>query len=91
MSDEENNYLDESQNSNYYNSKKKKNISIDDIDGKQIKNVNEAREWFQKAADRNDPDGLRLLAELYDEELGDPENGIAAGTKFEDLPEEASA
>ena len=39
MSDEENNYLDESQNSNYYNSKKKKNISIDDIDGKQIKNV----------------------------------------------------
>ena len=23
----------------------------------------------------------------YDEELGDPENGIAPGTKFEDLPE----
>lgn len=24
----------------------------------------------------------------YDEELGSPENGIAAGTKFEDLPED---
>ena len=24
----------------------------------------------------------------YDEELGDPENGIATGTKFEDLPED---
>ena len=24
----------------------------------------------------------------YDEEIGDPENGIEAGTKFEDLPEE---
>lgn len=24
---------------------------------------------------------------VYDEELGDPENGIAAGTKFADLPE----
>ena len=24
----------------------------------------------------------------YDEELGDPENGIAPGTKFEDLPED---
>ncbi len=23
----------------------------------------------------------------YDEAIGDPENGIAAGTKFEDLPE----
>lgn len=23
----------------------------------------------------------------YDEELGDPENGIAPGTKFEDLPD----
>ena len=23
----------------------------------------------------------------YDEELGDPENGIAPGTKFEDIPE----
>ena len=23
---------------------------------------------------------------VYDEELGDPENGIAAGTKFSDLP-----
>lgn len=23
---------------------------------------------------------------VYDEALGDPENGIAAGTKFEDLP-----
>ena len=25
---------------------------------------------------------------LYDEELGDPDNGIEAGTKFEDLPED---
>lgn len=24
----------------------------------------------------------------YDEELGDTENGITAGTKFEDLPED---
>ena len=24
----------------------------------------------------------------YDEELGDPENGIAPGTKFEDLPDD---
>ena len=23
---------------------------------------------------------------IYDEELGDPENGIAPGTKFENLP-----
>lgn len=25
---------------------------------------------------------------VYDEELGDPENGIPAGTKWEDLPED---
>ena len=25
---------------------------------------------------------------IYDEELGDPENGIDPGTKFEDLPED---
>ena len=25
---------------------------------------------------------------VYDETVGDPENGIAAGTKFEDLPED---
>lgn len=25
---------------------------------------------------------------VYDEEQGDPENGIAPGTKFEDLPED---
>ncbi|MBR6109300.1 MAG: rubredoxin [Clostridia bacterium] len=25
---------------------------------------------------------------VYDENLGDPENGIAPGTKFEDLPED---
>ena len=24
----------------------------------------------------------------YDEEVGDPDNGIAAGTKFEDLPDD---
>ena len=23
---------------------------------------------------------------VYDEEIGDPENGIAPGTKFEDIP-----
>ena len=25
---------------------------------------------------------------VYDEEAGDPENGIAPGTKFEDLPDD---
>ncbi len=25
---------------------------------------------------------------VYDEELGDPEKGIAPGTKFEDLPDD---
>ena len=25
---------------------------------------------------------------VYDEELGDPDQGIAPGTKFEDLPED---
>ncbi|MBR5388592.1 MAG: rubredoxin [Clostridia bacterium] len=25
---------------------------------------------------------------VYDEDLGDPDNGIAAGTKFSDLPED---
>ncbi len=25
---------------------------------------------------------------VYDEELGDPENNIPAGTKFEDLPDD---
>lgn len=25
---------------------------------------------------------------VYDEELGDPDNGIAPGTKFEDLPDD---
>lgn len=25
---------------------------------------------------------------VYDETVGDPDNGIAAGTKFEDLPED---
>lgn len=25
---------------------------------------------------------------IYDEELGDPENGIVAGTKFQDLPDD---
>ena len=25
---------------------------------------------------------------IYDEELGDPDNGIASGTKFEDLPDD---
>ena len=25
---------------------------------------------------------------IYDEEKGDPENGIAPGTKFEDLPDD---
>ena len=25
---------------------------------------------------------------VYNEELGDPDNGIAPGTKFEDLPED---
>lgn len=25
---------------------------------------------------------------IYDEEIGDPENGIAPGTKWEDLPDD---
>ena len=29
-----------------------------------------------------------LCGWVYDEELGDPENGIEAGTKFEDLPDD---
>ena len=29
-----------------------------------------------------------LCGFVYDEELGDPDNGIAPGTKFEDLPED---
>lgn len=29
-----------------------------------------------------------LCGWVYDEETGSPENGIAAGTKFEDLPED---
>lgn len=28
-----------------------------------------------------------LCGYVYDEEVGDPENGIAPGTKFEDLPD----
>lgn len=28
----------------------------------------------------------QLCGFVYDEELGDPDNGIAPGTKFEDLP-----
>ena len=29
-----------------------------------------------------------LCGWVYDEELGDPDNGIAPGTKWEDLPED---
>ena len=29
-----------------------------------------------------------LCGWVYDEELGDPEQGIAPGTKFEDLPDD---
>jgi rubredoxin len=25
---------------------------------------------------------------IYDEEIGDPDSGIAAGTKFEDIPDD---
>lgn len=25
---------------------------------------------------------------IYDEEVGDPDNGVPAGTKFEDIPED---
>ena len=28
-----------------------------------------------------------LCGYIYDEELGDPDNGVEAGTKFEDVPE----
>lgn len=28
---------------------------------------------------------------IYDEALGDPDNGIAPGTKWEDLPDDSSA
>ncbi len=30
----------------------------------------------------------QICGYVYDEELGDPEHGIAPGTKFEDLPED---
>ena len=30
----------------------------------------------------------QICGYVYDEELGDPENGIEPGTKFEDLPED---
>ena len=30
----------------------------------------------------------QICGYVYDEELGDPDNGIAPGTKFEDLPED---
>ena len=30
----------------------------------------------------------KVCGYVYDEALGDPDNGIAAGTKFEDLPED---
>ena len=30
----------------------------------------------------------QLCGYVYDETLGDPDNGIAPGTKFEDLPED---
>ncbi|HET8708400.1 MAG TPA: rubredoxin [Pseudomonadales bacterium] len=29
----------------------------------------------------------RFCSHIYDEALGDPGNGIAAGTRFEDLPD----
>ena len=29
-----------------------------------------------------------VCAYVYDESIGDPDNGIAAGTKFEDLPDD---
>jgi len=29
-----------------------------------------------------------LCGYIYDEELGEPEDGIAPGTKFEDIPED---
>lgn len=30
----------------------------------------------------------QICGYVYDEELGDPEHGIAPGTKFEDLPDD---
>ena len=30
----------------------------------------------------------QICGYVYDEELGNPDNGIAPGTKFEDLPED---
>ena len=30
----------------------------------------------------------KVCGYVYDEALGDPDNGSAAGTKFEDLPED---
>lgn len=30
----------------------------------------------------------QICGYVYDEKLGDPDNGIAPGTKFEDLPED---
>lgn len=30
----------------------------------------------------------RFCSHVYDEQLGDPDTGIAPGTKYEDLPED---
>jgi rubredoxin len=32
----------------------------------------------------------RYCAHLYDESLGDPDSGIAPGTRFEDIPDDWS-
>ena len=32
--------------------------------------------------------GLHRMRFIYDEELGDPEHGLAAGTAWEDVPED---
>ena len=41
---------------------------------------------------RKETDTVKYICDLcgweYDEEKGDPDNGIAPGTKFEDLPED---
>ena len=42
--------------------------------------------------DEKEENGVKYVCEIcgyeYDEAAGDPDNGIAPGTKFEDLPED---
>jgi len=45
------------------------------------------KEKIKKKVDKMDKYVCKICGYVYEPELGDPENGIEAGTKFEDLPE----